>query len=102
MKFAVIFTGGKQYKVEEGDLINVEKLPVKEGQVVFDKVLLIDNGNDTMIGVPYLEGATVEAEVIAEGRAPKITVVKYKNKTRQKKVLGHRQAFTKVKITKIG
>lgn len=102
MKFAVIETGGKQHKVSEGDTLTVERLPIVEGPITFDKVLLIDDGKDTMIGVPYLEGATVAAELVENGRAKKITVIKYKNKTRQKKTHGHRQHFSKIKITKIG
>jgi len=103
MKFAVIETGGKQYKVSEGDILDVEKLPkAVDGKLAFNKVILIDDGKDTMIGAPYLEGATVTAERVEDGRAKKITVIKYKNKIRYKKVQGHRQAFTKVKILKIG
>lgn len=102
MKFAVIETGGKQYKVAEGDVLNVEKLKGSSETIVFDKVLLIDDGKDTMIGTPYLEGATVTASKIEDGRADKVTVIKYKSKVRYKKVQGHRQPFTKVKIEKIG
>lgn len=103
MKFAVIETGGKQYKVAEGDVLNVEKLPKGSSEEIsFDKVLLIDNGKDTMIGVPYLDGAVVTASRVEDGRDKKITVIKYKNKIRYKKTQGHRQPFTKVKIEKIG
>jgi len=110
MKFAVIQTGGKQYKVAEGDVLNVEKLPFDKAQgepkgddkIIFSKVLLIDNGKDTMIGAPYLDGAVVTASRVEDGRDKKITVIKYKNKIRYKKTQGHRQPFTKIKIEKIG
>ena len=103
MKFAVIQTGGKQYKVTEGDVLNVEKLPKGSSETIaFDKVLLIDNGKDTMIGAPYLDGAVVTASRVEDGRDKKITVIKYKNKIRYKKTQGHRQPSTKIKIEKIG
>ena len=100
--FAVIETGGKQYKVNEGDVIYVEKLNVAEGETVtFDKVLAVST--DTLsVGTPYVEGATVTASVIANGRGKKIYVFKYKAKKNEKKKIGHRQAYTKVQITKIG
>ncbi len=102
-EFAVIETGGKQYTVSEGDLITVEKLSGagKTGAVTFDKVLLVDNGKDTTIGTPYIDGASVEGKIEAEGRAPKITVIKYKAKSRYFKKRGHRQPFAKVRISKI-
>lgn len=102
MKFAVISTGGKQYRVSEGDVLKVEKLPKPEdGKVIFDKVLLVDDGKNTQIGDPYLSGAKVEAEVTKEGKAKKIDVVHYKAKVRYKKTYGHRQPFTEIKISKI-
>ncbi len=102
-EFAVIETGGKQYTVSEGDLITVEKISGagKVGAVTFDKVLLVDNGKDTTIGTPYIDGASVEGKIEAEGRAPKITVIKYKAKSRYFKKRGHRQPFAKVRISKI-
>ena len=102
-EFAVIETGGKQYTVSEGDFITVEKLSGvgKTGSVTFDKVLLVDNGKDTTIGTPYIDGASVEGKVEAEGRARKITVIKYKAKSRYFKKRGHRQPFAKVRISKI-
>ncbi len=102
-EFAVIETGGKQYTVSEGDLVTVEKLSGvgKTGSVAFDKVLLVDNGKDTTIGTPYIDGASVEGKVEAEGRARKITVIKYKAKSRYFKKRGHRQPFAKVRISKI-
>lgn len=102
-EFAVIETGGKQYTVSEGDLITVEKLSEtgKGGVVVFDKVLLVDNGKDTTIGTPYIEDASVEGKIEEQGRARKIVVIKYKAKSRYFKKRGHRQPFTKVRISKI-
>lgn len=102
--FAIIETGGKQYKVAEGDLLQVEKLvEAKEtGKVVFDKVLMIADGDKVQIGTPYLEGATVTATFDSEGRNKKVVIVKYKAKVRHHKKAGHRQPFTKVKVAKIG
>ena len=99
--FAVIETGGKQYKVSEGDVIFVEKLGVEDGaEYTFDKVLAI--GGDTFtVGAPYVEGATVTAKVVKSGRGKKIYVFKYKAKKNEKKKIGHRQAYTKVRIEKI-
>jgi len=104
MEFAVIETGGKQYKVSAGDVIQVEKLPGshKLGDVVtFDKVLLIENGTDTKVGSPYIAGATVTASYELTGRAPKLLVMKYKAKSNYLKRNGHRQPFSKVKISGI-
>lgn len=101
-EFAVIATGGKQYIVRAGDTVRVEKLEAKEGDtVVFDKVLVVDNGKDTTIGAPYISGAKVEAEVKEQGRADKILVVKYKAKSRYLKRNGHRQPYTEVLIKEI-
>ncbi|TSC83448.1 MAG: 50S ribosomal protein L21 [Parcubacteria group bacterium Gr01-1014_17] len=101
MAFAIIETGGKQYRVSNGDAIKIEKLPdVKEGAaVVFDKILLTDDGAKTVVGAPYISGVSVNGEVIEEGRNKKIEVVKYKAKSRYFKLRGHRQPFMKVKIT---
>ena len=101
MEFAVIQTGGKQYKVSVGDTVQIEKIlgEYKAGdKITFDKVLLVDNGSDTTIGAPYISGAKVEATLVAIGRAPKILVTKYKQKSRYLKTNGHRQPFFKVKI----
>ncbi len=101
--FAIIETGGKQYKVASGDSLQVEKLVAsKSGEVVFDKVLLVADGDKVQVGTPYLEGATVIAKFEEEGRGKKITIIKYKAKTRYRVKSGHRQPFTKVKIEKIG
>lgn len=99
--FVVIETGGKQYKVAEGDSINIEKLSdtLKKGDVVtFDKVLLSDDGASTTIGTPYIAGAKVQAEITEAGRGRKIEVIKYKAKSRYFKLRGHRQPYMKVRI----
>jgi large subunit ribosomal protein L21 len=103
-EFAVIATGGKQYRVSVGDTITIEKFKEeskKGDSVSFDKVLLVDNGSDTTIGTPYISGATVAGEVAVVGRAQKVTVIKYKQKSRYMKKNGHRQPYLKVKITAI-
>ncbi len=101
MEFAVIQTGGKQYKVSAGDTIRVEKLSgeFKKGdKITFDKVLLVDNGKDTTIGTPFINGAKVLATFEGAARAQKVTVIKYKQKSRYFKKNGHRQPYFKVKI----
>src|SRR3989339_1352648 len=108
MKFAIIQTGGKQYKVESGDVVSIEKIkrPVstKGGEwkvgdkISFDKVLLVDDGKNTTIGTPYILNAKVDAEIAEIGRSKKIIVVKYKQKSRYLRRNGHRQPFFKVKI----
>ena len=99
--FAVFETGGKQYKVNKGDVIFVEKLDVADGEkVTFDKVLLVSDDALT-VGTPYLRGATVTAEVLASGRGKKIYVMRYKAKKNEKKKIGHRQSYTKVRIEDI-
>ena len=100
--FAVFETGGKQYKVSEGDVVKIERLAVKDGEIVtFTKVLAV--GGDTLsVGAPYVDGASVKAEVLAaEQKDRKIYVFKYKAKKNEKKKIGHRQLFTKIKITSI-
>ncbi len=100
--FAVIETGGKQYKVTEGDVVFVEKLDVKEGETVtFDKVLALSLNDTFTAGAPYVTGATVTANVVKNGKAKKIYVLKYKAKKNEKKKIGHRQPYTKVQITAI-
>ncbi len=99
--YAIIATGGKQYKVSEGDIITIEKLGVEAGEkVTFDQVLAVSD-KDLKVGDPTVKGATVEASVVKEGRAKKVIVYKYKRKTGYHKKNGHRQAFTQVKIEKI-
>jgi large subunit ribosomal protein L21 len=99
-KFAIIKTGGKQYKVSEGDVLSVEKLEHKGDSIVFEEVLLIANGK-VNVGKPLIAGAKVEARIIEDGRGDKKMVFRYKSKTRQRKKKGHRQPYTKVQITKI-
>jgi len=101
-KIAVIETGGKQYVVENGTILTVEKMPIeKDGKLTFDKVLLVDDGASVRLGAPYIAGATVSAEFITEGRAAKINVIRYRQKSRYFKKKGHRQPFTKIKITEL-
>lgn len=100
--YAVIETGGKQYKVSEGDTIFIEKLGVEESETVtFDKVLIIGNDENVTIGTPTVEGAFVEAKVVKNGKAKKIYVFKMKRKKNYRRKKGHRQPFTKVEISKI-
>jgi len=100
--FAVIETGGKQYKVSPGDKIKIEKVEAPEGgDFVFDKVLLLNNEKEVKVGEPYLEAAKVEAKVLRQARAKKVIVFRYHSKTRYRKKKGHRQPFTEVEITKI-
>lgn len=104
MEFAVVHTGGKQYMVSVGDTLKIEKLKgeFKAGdKVVFDKVLLVDNGKDTTIGTPYIDGAKVEAIFEKASRAQKVIVIKFKQKSRYFKKNGHRQPYFQVKISAI-
>ena len=100
--YAVIETGGKQYKVSEGDVIFIEKLEAAEGDAVtFDKVLVVADGENVKVGAPAVEGATVTAKVEKQGKAKKIYVFKMKRKKNYRRKKGHRQPFTKVTIEKI-
>ena len=99
---AVIVTGGKQYTVAEGDILFIEKLNAEaESTVKFDEVLAVLDGENSKIGAPVVEGASVEAKVVKNGKGKKIHVLRYKAKKGQKKKIGHRQPYTKVEITKI-
>ncbi len=99
--YAIIATGGKQYKVAEGDVIKVEKLGVAAGETVsFDQVLVVNNGS-IKVGNPTISGASVSASVVEEGKNRKVIVYRYKCKSGYHKKNGHRQAYTKVKIEKI-
>ena len=98
---AVIVTGGKQYTVSEGDVLYIEKLNAEAEAVVKFEVLAVLDGENSKIGTPVVEGASVEAKVVKNGKAKKITVFKYKAKKNEKKKMGHRQPYTKVEITKI-
>jgi large subunit ribosomal protein L21 len=100
--YAVVATGGKQYKVEEGDILRVEKLPGDVGsEVAFDKVLVLSDGEDVKIGQPEVEGATVHGQILAQGKSKKIIVFKYKRRKRYRRKQGHRQPFTAVRIDRI-
>ena len=100
--FAVIETGGKQYRVNENDIIFVEKLEVNEGDtIVFDRVMALSTGESFEVGTPVVEGAKVTAKVLKNGKSKKIYVMKYKAKKNEKKKMGHRQPYTKVQIVSI-
>lgn len=100
--YAIIQTGGKQYRVSEGDVLSIEKLTAAEGEeVVFDQVLTVVSDSDIKIGKPVVEGAKVTAKVVEHGKGKKILVFKYKAKSNYRKRQGHRQPYTKVEISKI-
>jgi len=102
MEYAVIQTGGKQYTVHPGDVLDVEKLDVSlEDSIELDKVLLVAKDGDYKIGTPLVEGAKVVAEVVGHASAPKLKVFKFKNKTRYRRMQGHKQPRTQLKITEI-
>ena len=101
--YAIIETGGKQYKVENGDVITCEKLDVEAGKkVTFDKVLVMNDDSSIKVGNPYIDGATVEGKVVENGKAKKVVVFKYKAKKDSKTKQGHRQPYTMVEINKVG
>lgn len=100
--YAVIATGGKQYRVEPGEVLRVEKLNAEAGeQVEFDQVLMLGNGDDISIGTPYVKGGKVSAEVRTHGRAKKIEIVKFKRRKHHRKQMGHRQSYTEIVIKEI-
>ena len=100
--YAVIKTGGKQYRVAEGDSLKVEKLDVEEGTAVeFDQVLMIADGAQIQVGAPYVEGARVTATVKSQGRGPKVLIVKFRRRKHYRKTQGHRQSYTELKISGI-
>lgn len=100
--YAVIETGGKQYRVQEGDTLFVEKLDAEVGETIsFDKVLILSKDGELQAGKPFVDGVKVEGSVLEQGKAKKIIVFKYKAKKNYRKKTGHRQPFTKVKIEKI-
>lgn len=100
--YAIIETGGKQYKVTEGSMIKVEKLAVEAGTAyAFDKVLVVSDDNGVKVGAPYVEGAKVNATVIGDGKAKKVIIYKYKPKKGFHKKNGHRQPYTMIKINSI-
>ena len=100
--YAIIETGGKQYKVQAGDSIYIEKLEVEaDSEVIFDKVIAVGADDGIKVGAPYVEGATVKAKAIKNGKAKKITVFTYKPKKNEKRKMGHRQPYTKVEIAEV-
>ena len=100
--YAIIETGGKQYRVQNGDKIAVEKLGIADGEkVVFDKVLVVGEGADVKVGTPYVEGSTVEGKAVETGKGKKVVVFKYKAKKDYRKKQGHRQPYTLVEITSV-
>lgn len=101
--YVVIETGGKQYRVQEGDVITIEKLNVEAGDAIaFDKVLVLADDKDLKVGAPYVAGAAVHGEVVENGKAKKVIIYKYKAKKDYRKKQGHRQPYTMVKITSLG
>ena len=100
--YAIIETGGKQYKVEAGDSVFIEKLEVEAAdEITFDKVVAVGKEDGLSVGSPYVAGATVTAKVLKNGKAKKITVFTYKAKKNEKRKMGHRQPYTKVEISTI-
>ena len=100
--YAVIETGGKQYKVQEGDKLFIEKLEVESGDSIdFDDILLVSKDGELTVGKPYVESAIVKASVIQNGKGPKVIVFKFKNKEGYRKKRGHRQPYTKIQIESI-
>lgn len=100
--YAIIRSGNRQYRVREGDRIAVERLDVDEGaEITFEHVLLVDDDGAVSVGTPVVSGASVTAQVEEQGRAPKVRSLRYKNKTRQRRLRGHRQLLTRVRITAI-
>ena len=100
--YAVIQTGGKQYRVAPGDKLRVEKLSAAEGDSIeFDKVLMVGNGDDVKIGAPYVDGGKVTATVKSQGRGKKVEIIKFRRRKHHMKRQGHRQAYTEVEITDV-
>ena len=100
--YAVIASGGKQHRVEEGEVLRLEKIEVATGETIdFDQVLLVANGDDVKVGAPIVAGAKVSAEVVSHGRAEKVTIIKFRRRKHSMKRQGHRQWYTEVKITGI-
>ena len=100
--YAVIQTGGKQYRVSKGDILRVEKIDSEEGaSIKLDKVLMVADGDDVKVGTPYVEGGKVTATVVEHGRGDKVKILKFKRRKHHMKRMGHRQDFTKIEITGI-
>lgn len=99
---AIFESGGKQYIVSKGSIIQVEKLEVEEGKsIIFDKVLFTSTGSDAVVGKPFISGAIVQGKILKQGRGKKIHVLKYKNKSKYRRKIGARQHFTEVEIIKV-
>lgn len=100
--YAVIESGGKQHRVEQGEVLNLEKLDAATGDAIdFDKVLMVADGENVKVGAPYVEGVKVSAEVVSHGRAKKVSIIKFRRRKHHRKQMGHRQWYTEVKITDI-
>lgn len=100
--YAVIVSGGKQHRVEEGEVLRLEKIEAETGATIsFDQVLMVVDGDDVKVGAPVVSGATVNAEVVAHGRGDKVTIIKFRRRKHSMKRQGHRQWYTEVKITGI-
>lgn len=100
--YAVIESGGKQHRVEEGEVLKLEKLEIATGEnVKFDKILMVGEGESVKVGTPYVKGSEVTAEVLQQGRAKKVQIIKFNRRKHSRKQQGHRQWFTEVKITGI-
>jgi|SRR5579872_1527361 len=101
--YAVIESGGKQYRVTEGQRLKIEKLPVEPGQeIIFEKVLMLSDDNGLKIGAPYVSGAKVAAQVTEQGRRDKIRIIKHRRRKHYHREMGHRQYFTGITITNVG
>ena len=100
--YAVVKTGGKQYRVAQGDTLRVEKLDGAEGDTVeLDKVLMVADGDDIKVGAPFLDGSKVTATVKAQGRAKKVEIIKFRRRKHHRKQMGHRQSYTEIEVTDI-
>ena len=100
--YAIVQTGGKQYRIQPGDVLNVELLSADEGATIeLDKVLMVGDGENIQIGAPLLSGAKVTAEVLGEARGEKLRVFRYKSKVRYRRTTGHRQKYTRIRINEI-
>lgn len=100
--YAIVATGGKQYRVKEGEKLRVEKLSAEEGdKIKLDQVLLVGEGKDVKIGAPYVKGAKVTATVVANGRGDKVKIIKFRRRKHYRKQAGHRQSYTEIEITGI-
>lgn len=99
--YAIIETGGKQYQVSEGDVVFIEKLAQDDGEVTFDKVIMVGKDDGVVVGAPYVDGAAVKASLLKNGKNKKITVFTYKSKKGEKRCKGHRQPYSQVKIEAI-